>query len=161
MKTLNGLRDKEQIYSSSHQSSQDTGKEKMPSLPLPAFPLMLPTPAASSHSLQILLTPTTSSAAPSRLFLPCGRARPKVAHRAGGCGMRRCWHSSSHHRPGDAREDCLHSRAMQPCVQKPWHEDGSRLCKAFLALKTSWSKIGLMLTVGLGETCKPSPSLPQ
>lgn len=56
----------------------------MPSLLLPAFPRMLPTPAASSYSLQILLTPTTSSAAPSQLFLP----RREVAHRAGCGGMR-------------------------------------------------------------------------
>lgn len=88
----------------------------MPSLPLPAFPRTFPTPAASSHSLQILLTPTTSSAAPSRLFLPRSRARHKVAHRAGDRGTRRSWHSPACHRPGDAREDCLHPGVMQPRV---------------------------------------------
>jgi len=113
MKTLNGLRDKERIYSSSHRSSQDTGKEKMPSLLLPAFPRMLPTPAASSHSLQILLIPTTSSAAQSRLFLPHCRARHEVAHRARARGTRRCRQSPARHRPGDAREDCPHAA---PCL---------------------------------------------
>lgn len=154
MKTLNGLRDKEQIYSSSHRISQDTGKEKMPSLLLPAFPRTLPTPATSSHSLQILQTPTASLASPSQLFLPHGRAWCKVTHRARGFGTGRCWHSPIHHLPGlllgavfipgrcshvsssPGHEDRILDMRIGSWTCTPsWHEDGFSLCNAKPCLK--------------------------
>lgn len=171
MKTLNGLRDKEQIYSSSHRISQDTGKEKMPSLLLPAFPRTLPTLAASSHSLQILQTPTTSLASPSRLFLPHGRAWCNVAHGARGFGTRRCWHSPIHHLPGMLLRTVFIPGQCSLVSSSPGHEDrildthsllarGRIQSVQSLALKTSQSKSGWMLTVGLGETCQPPLPFP-